>query len=697
MPTLRLAVLSLIAGVIALPVKGLVAQPKAPADCTAPCSGTSSSDQWTSKGRDWREQHHSPLTDINRDNVATLGLAWVYDATPHRGRMARGLEATPLIVDGVLYTSLAWSEVVALDAASGKELWRYDPKVEGSFDRKTCCDAVNRGVALADGRVYVGTLDGFLVSLDAKTGHELWRVDTLIDRTRSYTVSGAPQVAGDVVVIGNGGGEFGVRGYITAYDRETGAQRWRFFTVPGDPAKGYEHPELAEAAKTWDPKSLWESGGGGTAWDAMAYDPELGLLSVGTGNASPYPSWIRSPRGGDNLFLASILAIDPRTGRLVWFYQTTPAESWDYTATQPFILANLVIHGHQRNVLMQAPKNGYFYVLDRRTGELISARNFVHVTWASHVDPETGRPVLTGQGRYQDAPKLVYPSQAGGHNWMPMSYSAQMGLVYFTAVDAPMLYTTEPAYKYTPGTFNMGALGQFQPDTKIEERLIAWDPVQQREQWRVPLGGFWNGGTLSTDGGLVFQGTSGGQFVAYDAASGRELKKIETGIGIMAAPATYRIAGEQYVVVLAGYGGAMQKAFLPGVAARTYQNRARIFAFKLGGGPVELPPRVEPRPLPSARYTVDADPATVARGKQLYTLHCARCHGGLFAEIPSGYPDLMRLPPEIHGVFKDIVLGGALSTNGMASFSDVLSAADADAVQAFLKSETNRRIDAGGE
>jgi quinohemoprotein ethanol dehydrogenase len=260
-----------------------------------------------------------------------------------------------------------------------------------------------------------------------------------------------------------------------------------------------------------------------------------------------------------------------------------------------------------------------------------------------------------------------------------------------------LLYTTEPAYKYTPGTFNMGALGQFQPDTKIEERLIAWDPVQQREQWRVPLGGFWNGGTLSTDGGLVFQGTSGGQFVAYDAASGRELKKIETGIGIMAAPATYRIAGEQYVVVLAGYGGAMQKAFLPGVAARTYQNRARIFAFKLGGGPVELPPRVEPRPLPSARYTVDADPATVARGKQLYTLHCARCHGGLFADIPSGYPDLIRLPPEIHGVFKDIVLGGALSTNGMASFSDVLSAADADAVQAFLKSETNRRIDAGGE
>jgi quinohemoprotein ethanol dehydrogenase len=257
-------------------------------------SGPSPGD-WTSTGRDWLEQHHSPLTDINRDNVAQLGLAWIYGATPRRGRMARGLEATPLIVDGVLYTSLAWSEVVALDGATGKELWRYDPKVDGSFDRKTCCDAVNRGVALADGRVYVGTLDGFLVSLDAKSGHELWRVDTLIDRTRSYTVSGAPQVAGDVVVIGNGGGEFGVRGYITAYDRETGAQRWRFFTVPGDPAKGYEHPELAEAAKTWDPKSSWESGGGGTAWDAMAYDPELGLLYVGTGKRVAIPELDSQP------------------------------------------------------------------------------------------------------------------------------------------------------------------------------------------------------------------------------------------------------------------------------------------------------------------------------------------------------------------------------------------------------------------
>jgi quinohemoprotein ethanol dehydrogenase len=676
----------------------------ATASAAPPATTPAPADQWISKGRDWREQHHSPLADINRYNVARLGLAWSYDATPRRGRMARGLEATPLVVDGVLYTSLAWSEVVALEAASGRELWRYDPKADGAFDRKACCDVVNRGVAVARGRVYVGTLDGFLVSLDAATGRELWRVDTLIDRTRSYTVTGAPQVAGDVVVIGNGGGEFGVRGYFTAYDVTSGVLRWRFFTVPGDPAQGYEHPEVAAAAKTWDPKSSWESGGGGTAWDAMAYDPELNLLYVGTGNASPYPSWIRSPAGGDNLYLASILALDPRTGRLVWHYQTTPAESWDYTATQPFVLADLEIGGRQRPVLMQAPKNGFFYVLDRRSGELLTAQNFVHVNWASRIDLTTGRPVLTGQGWYQDKPKLVFPSQAGGHNWMPMSYSAQTGLVYLTAIDAPMLFTTTPGYRYMPGRFNMGSVGQLPPipaeysqgapHTNVEERLIAWDPVHQREAWRVPLGGFWNGGTLSTDGGLVFQGTSGGQFVAYDAATGRELKKLETGVGIMAAPATYRVGGEQFVVVLAGYGGAMQKAFVPGVAARTYQNQAQIFAFRLGGGPVELPPRVETRPLPASRYPVDASSASIARGHDLYATHCARCHGGLWGDTPSGYPDLMRLPPGIHAMFPGIVLGGALAYNGMASFSDVLTAADVDAIQSFLKSETNRQIDA---
>jgi quinohemoprotein ethanol dehydrogenase len=660
------------------------------------------SDHWFTKGRDGGGTHYSPLADIDRANVGSLGLAWSYDAKPRRGRMSRGLEATPIIVDGVLYTSLAWSEVVAIDAATGKELWRHDPQVDGAYDRKTCCDAVNRGVAVWKGRVYVGTLDGFLLALDAKTGKQLWKSDTLIDRDRSYTVTGAPQVAGDVVVIGNGGADFGVRGYITAFDLKTGAQRWRFFAVPGDPRKGFEHPELETAAKTWDPDSAWDAGGGGTAWDALAYDPALDLLYVGTGNASPYPSWLRSPKGGDNLYVASILAIDPRNGRLRWHYQTTPAENWDYTATQPFILADLRLEGRTHKVLMQAPKNGFFYVLDRETGKLLSANNYVYVNWASGVDLATGRPKQTQAGWYEKEPKLVFPSQAGGHNWMPMSYSPRSGLVYIPAIDAPMLFTSGGAFSYRRGEFNMGGGGQFPPvdaryakdapHQNVQERLVAWSPADQREVWRAELSGFWNGGVLSTGGDLVFQGTSAGQLVARDATTGKEIKAIDTGTGIMAAPATYRVNGEQYVVVLAGYGGAMQKAFFPGVVARTRVNEARILAFKLGGGPVPLPPLLEPRSLPAQPYAITASSERIAHGGQLFATHCVRCHGGAWGDTPSGYPDLLRMPAETHSAFADIVYEGILSYSGMASFRDVLTRDDVDDIQAYIKSETNTRI-----
>ena len=454
---------------------------------------------WLAKGGDWRGEFFSPLTRINTDNVGSLGVAWEYDATPHRGRVLRGMEATPVIVDGVLYTSLAWSEVVALDAATGRELWRYDPKVEESADRKGCCDGVNRGVAVWKGRLYVGTMDGFLIAVDARDGHELWRTDTLIDHKRSYTITGAPQVAGRVVVIGNSGSEFGVRGYVSAYDLDTGALRWRFYTVPGDPKLGFEHPELKWAAKTWSPQSDWVTGGGGTVWDGMAYDPQLNLLYFGTANSNPYPNWFRSPGNSDNLFLASILALDPDTGRLKWHYQATPGEMWDYDATQPMVLADLQLQGRSRKVLMQANKNGFFYVLDRATGKLLSAKDYVYVNWASRVDLKTGRPVLTGQGWYKDEPKLIFPAQTGGHNWMPMSYDPQTGLVYIPTIDTPMLFTAAPSYQFHIGEFNMGAGGAFPPvdekyldpkhPAEMREQLTAWDPVAQREVWKVPLGG----------------------------------------------------------------------------------------------------------------------------------------------------------------------------------------------------------------
>ena len=404
---------------------------------------------WISLGGNFKQQHYSPLADISTENVSTLGLAWSYDARSRRGRVQRGLEATPIVVDGTLYTSGAWGVVYALDAKTGKEIWRYDPDIDGNYARRACCDVVNRGVQVWKGKVYVGVLDGYLVCLDAATGKVIWKIDTITDRERFYTITGPPQIANNVVVIGNSGGEFGVRGYITAYDLETGKQAWRFYIVPGDPKKGFEHPELEEAAKTWDPDSYWDAGLGGTSWGELTYDPELNLLYVGTGNSSPYPIWFRSPSGGDNLFLASILAINPDTGRLVWHYQTTPGEIWDFTATANMVLAELEIEGRSRKVLMQAPKNGFFYVLDRETGELISAEKFVPVNWASHIDKVTGRPVLTGEGWYKEKSKLVYPAMPGGHSWQPMSYNPNTKLVYIPAMHLPMVYTAQKEFKYS--------------------------------------------------------------------------------------------------------------------------------------------------------------------------------------------------------------------------------------------------------
>ena len=349
---------------------------------------------WFTTGRSFSEERFSPLDRINAGNVKQLGLAWEYDL-----QTQRGLEATPVVVDGVLFASSTWSKVYALDARTGRELWSFDPQVPGEWARNACCDVVNRGVAVWQGKVYVGTLDGRLIAIDANTGKPLWSQDTLIDRSRSYTITGAPRIAGGKVVIGNGGGEIGVRGYITAYDAESGAMAWRFFTVPGDPKLPFEHPELEAAAKTWDPNSRWEAGGGGTAWDAMAYDPQLNLLYVGTGNASPFPQSVRSPKGGDNLYLSSILAINPDTGRLVWHYQTTPGESWDYTAVQHMILADLEINGRVRKVLMQAPKNGFFYVLDRASGELLSAEKICRRELGQSCRSENRPAGVDGPGR----------------------------------------------------------------------------------------------------------------------------------------------------------------------------------------------------------------------------------------------------------------------------------------------------------
>ncbi|MEQ8267187.1 MAG: PQQ-binding-like beta-propeller repeat protein, partial [Parvibaculum sp.] len=358
---------------------------------------------WLAHGRSYNEQRFSPLDQITPENIGELSLAWSMDTGT-----TRGLEATPIVVDGTMYMSLTWGVTIAVDAKSGEELWRFDPEVPGEWGRYGCCDVVNRGVAVWKGRVYVASFDGRLFALDAKDGSVVWEVNTVPGPP--YTITGAPRVFNDKVVIGNGGGEYGVRGYITAYDTETGEEAWRFYTVPGDPSLPLENPELEAAVPTWKGGEWWKVGGGGTAWDSMVFEPETNTLYVGTGNGSPWTREIRSPGGGDNLYLSSIIALDADSGRMKWYYQTTPGDNWDYTATQPLMLADIEIGGETRKVIMQAPKNGFFYVLDRMTGELISANPFSTVTWASHVDLETGRPVVTGEGEYGDRTAFVLPS-----------------------------------------------------------------------------------------------------------------------------------------------------------------------------------------------------------------------------------------------------------------------------------------------
>lgn len=648
---------------------------------------------WMTVGRDYSEQRHSPLSKISDQNVGELGLAWHFDLETRRG-----LEATPVVVDGVMYTTSAWSIVYALDARTGELLWKYDPEVPREWGVNACCDVVNRGVALWQGKVFVGTIDGRLVGLDAATGGVLWDVNT-IDRTKPYTITGAPRVVKGKVVIGNGGAEMGVRGYVSAYDADSGELAWRFYTVPGNPADGFENKAMETAAKTWTGE-WWQYGGGGTVWDSMVYDPDLNLLYIGVGNGSPWNQQIRSPGGGDNLFLSAIVALNPDTGDYVWHYQTTPGESWDYTATQHIMLADLEIDGALRKVLMQAPKNGFFYVIDRQTGELISAEAYVPMNWASHVDLETGRPVENPKARYLAGEShLQQPGPYGGHNWHPMSYSPQTGLVYIPALDMPWLYATDEKFEFGQGVWNLGTdplIGALPTDEAarkglralIKGHLLAWDPVAQKEAWRVPYKGPWNGGVLSTAGNLVFQGTADGRFVAYRADTGEQLWEQPAQTGIVAGPMTYEIDGEQYVTVSAGWGGAF--ALVAGffVQPESLPNISRVLTFKIGGSD-ELPPVDWYGPHIEEPPAQTASSETIAHGKEVYVRMCQWCHGD---GVVSGnlVADLRASGALYDDNWGEIVLGGVLAEAGMASFKDYLDEADAEAVRAYVIQEAHR-------
>ena len=682
--------------------------PAGAVDAARLAAGATEPDQWLTAGRDSQGSYHSPLTDINAGNAAQLGFAWEYKLGTRRG-----LEATPVAVDGVLYTSGVFGHVYAVDAATGQEKWQYDPQVDGQWGRYACCDAINRGVAVWKGRVYVGALDGYLHAIDAATGTRVWKIDTLPQRgpKHPYTLSAAPVIAGDAIIAGSAGADFaGGRGYVAAYALETGAFRWRFYTVPRDPKEGPQDQEhLVKALASWDPRHRWEAGSGGTVWDGISYDPELKLVYVGTGNGAPYNIKEGGRKGGDDLFAASIVAIHADTGQLAWYYQTTPGDRWDYDSTQKMILATVDLGKGPRKVLMQASKNGFYYVLDRATGELLSADTFAYVNWTKGIDPKTGRPIENPAVDYVDDPKLLFPGNSGAHSWQPMSYDPASQMTFIPAMEWPMVYIETSHRRAGPidGWFTVNGVPPEQYDTEALKSLYgklpslaklakglpparsrgflkAFDIRNHKVAWAVPSATSWDGGVLSTAGGLVFQGDAAGFLNVYAAADGKQLAHIELGTGVLAAPMTYRVGGVQYVAVMAGYGAnAVNYPLTSDTAAYRYDNEGRIIAFKLGGGQVPLPPALheEPFPKPPAH---EGTREAIAEGEVLYNRFCFRCH-----QLGRGIlPDLRRLNAAKHQVFYEIVLNGALVPVGMGRWDDVLTRADAEAVHAYIVAES---------
>lgn len=657
---------------------------------------------WLSHGRTYEEQRFSPLNKINKDTVKGLGLVWSKDMGTNRA-----LESTPIVVDGIMFFTSTWSRVYAVDALTGETIWTFDPEVPGEWARKACCDIVNRGVAVYNGKVYSASLDGRLFSLNAETGDKIWEVDTIIDRTRAYTITGAPRVAKGKVFIGNGGAEYGVRGYVTAYDSETGDQAWRFFTVPGNPAVGFEDPTQEMAAKTWKGTNWWEFGGGGTVWNSIVYDPDFNNVYLGVGNGSPWTREIRSPGGGDNLFLSSIVAVDADTGIYKWHYQTTPEDNWDYTAVQDMALADMEIDGEKKKVLLQAPKNGFFYVIDRSDGKVLRAHPFAAVTWATHVDLETGRPVENPAVDYSENGSWVLPGPLGAHNWQAMSIDLEAGLAYIPTQENPFFYAIQEDYKKTgvykrnPGRWNMGIemsslaqniLNNLETMPNPGGYLKAFNPLTGETKWSVPIPHYWNGGVLGTAGGLVFQGDALGMFSAYDKENGERLWQFNTYTSMLAPPITFEIDGEQYVSILTGSGGGdlFGGEPLPPIeiqASLTYNNFGRLLVFKLGGNKTLPIPNVRDKTIPEQKLA-NVTVKQIQNGESNYNDYCAVCHG-FVAKSAGGIPDLRKMSTGTHDTFDQIVLEGLLSSNGMASFADVLSEEEIQNIHHYVKARAH--------
>ncbi len=544
-------------------------------------NASKSGDEWLTYGQNPGETRYSPLKQIDVTNVSRVGLAWSYDVGPGGGSQ----EGTPLFWNGTIYGITNWSVVFALDARTGKQRWRWDPEVNQAAVRpKVCCGIVNRGIAVYQGKIIAPVIDGRLEALDAESGKVLWEARVAFPQD-NYTITMAPRIAKGKVIIGVSGAEYPVRGFFAAYDANSGQMAWRFYTVPGDPSKPFENAAMKKAAETWD-GDWWKMGGGGTVWDGMAYDPEADLIYIGTGNGGPWPEELRKSKGKDNLYVCSILAVKPDTGELKWYYQNVPGDSWDFDSVQQLMLADIIINGRTRKVIMQANKNGFYYVLDRVTGAFISAQPFAQVTWAKGIDQETGRPIVNPEAHYDqnDETVTLAPGPGGAHNWSPMSFNPSTGLVYIpTSTSSTGTFTVDPNFVYKPGQTNLGiarggrgaggggpdagapgatpdtqptapapapntrpsppAIGPPPPEGQ-RGMLVAWDPVTQKERWRTPGGGGIGGGTLTTAGNLVFQVIPDGRFIAYNADKGEKLLEIQTNLrGGMGPPITYILDG----------------------------------------------------------------------------------------------------------------------------------------------------------
>jgi PQQ-dependent dehydrogenase (methanol/ethanol family) len=657
--------------------------------------------QWMTYGGTYSEQRFSTLKKIDATNVSGLGLQWFADYETNQNQ-----HGSPLYIDGVIYVSTARNVVHAFDGKTGRQIWKYNPMISGVRLRYNV-GLVNRGIAAWRGKIIMGTLDGRLVAIDAKTGKEAWAVDTvpeslgLGEMANKYAITMAPRVAKGKVFIGGAGGEFGVRGWIAAFDAETGKEVWRFWTVPTDPAKGQENKALERAAKTWNGDWYKSSGGGGTVWDGAVYDPATDLLYFGTGNASPWNARTREQTPGDNLYTASIVAVKPDTGEYVWHYQEVPGDAWDYDAVSPMMTADLTIGGKKQHVLMQPSKNGFMYVLEAKTGKLISADAFTEVNWATGVDMKTGRPNVVPAARYENEPWNLAPGVQGGHSWHPNAFSPLTGLIYIPAWEA-YFTMAGPAPGSPPpvaGAFSLGITmgAKVDPDKLkpynrrgVSGRLKAWDPVTRKVVWESEpyANGGPTSGVLATAGNLVFMGNGGGKVLsAYDAKVGTKLWSFDAKTAVFAAPITYELDGVQYVA--ASVGGVVQGAdyFAP--------THARMLVFALGGkGVLPEPEPYTPPPLNPPPSTASAQ--VIAQGGEKYTQYCSVCHGVNGFQARSSFPNL-TITPLLWGqeAFDSVVLLGGRQERGMGSFAKDLKPEDTVAIREYLISRA-QAIKAGG-